>query len=112
MNTCLGYYWRQSQDEIYGCANSINDGKYAYNNLAAYYLTWYHKFNSRWHTDTEAWYQYMSQTTKYLRHAAGGNELERGVVQSRAAKVLRAGMGDCQLCGASVREKRLPLHSQ
>ncbi len=62
VNTCLGYYWRQSQDEIYGCANSINDGKYAYNNLAAYYLTWYHKFNSRWHTDTEAWYQYMSQT--------------------------------------------------
>ncbi len=61
-NTCLGYYWRESQDEIYGCANSINDGKYAYNNLAAYYLTWYHKINSNWHTDTEAWYQYMSDT--------------------------------------------------
>lgn len=61
-NTCLGYYWRESQDEIYGCANSINDSKYAYNNLAAYYLTWYHKINANWHTDTEAWYQYMSDT--------------------------------------------------
>ena len=35
------------------CANSINDSKYAYNNLAAHDLTWYHKINSKWHTDTE-----------------------------------------------------------
>ena len=61
-NTCLGYTWRGGSDEIYGCANSINDSKYAYNNLAAYYLTWYHKFNGKWHTDTESWYQYMRKT--------------------------------------------------
>jgi Putative beta-barrel porin-2, OmpL-like. bbp2/Carboxypeptidase regulatory-like domain len=58
-NVCLSYTWRKGADEIYGCANSINDSKYAYNNLAAYYLTWYHKFNDKWHTDTESWYQYM-----------------------------------------------------
>ena len=28
-------------------------------NLAAFYETWYHRFNAKWHTDTEAWYQYM-----------------------------------------------------
>ena len=55
---CLSYQWREEYDEIYGCANSINSSKYAYNNLAAYYLTWYHKINKNWHFDTEAWYQY------------------------------------------------------
>jgi len=55
---CLSYTWRTGQDNIYACANSINSGKYAYNNLAAYYLTWYHKINKNWHFDAESWYQY------------------------------------------------------
>jgi hypothetical protein len=55
---CLNYSWRTMQDDIYACANSINSSKYAYNNLSAYYLTWYHKINKNWHFDTEAWYQY------------------------------------------------------
>jgi hypothetical protein len=58
---CLNYAWRNNYDTIYGCANSINSSKYAYNNLAAYYLTWYHKINKNWHFDTEAWYQYEKQ---------------------------------------------------
>ena len=49
-------------DDLYTCANTINDGKYAYNNLSAYYETWYHRINAHWHTDTEAWYQYMRET--------------------------------------------------
>jgi hypothetical protein len=36
------------------CANGINSGKYAYNNLQHYDATWYHKFNAKWHTATEA----------------------------------------------------------
>ena len=55
---CLSYSWRTSKDEIYTCANSINSNKYGYNNLAAYYVTWYHKINKNWHFDTESWYQY------------------------------------------------------
>ncbi len=54
----MNYSWRTVQDTIYACANSINSNKYAYNNLAAYYLTWYHKINKNWHFDTESWYQY------------------------------------------------------
>ena len=62
-NFCLGYTWAQGGDNIYICANSINDGKYSYNNLAAYYATWYHKFGqSRWHNAWETWYQYESHT--------------------------------------------------
>ena len=60
LNTCVAYTWRIGLDNLYACANSVNDGKYAYNNLQAYYLTWYHKFakNGSWHLATESWYQY------------------------------------------------------
>jgi len=57
-NVCVAYTWRDGGDNVYVCANSINNSKYAYNNLAAYYVTWFHKINRRWHTGTEAWYQY------------------------------------------------------
>jgi hypothetical protein len=73
-NVCLSYAWRTGADEIYGCANSINDSKYAYNNLAAYYLTWYHKINDKWHTDTESWYQYMKDVPSVF----GSIPAERG----------------------------------
>ncbi|MBV8833685.1 MAG: outer membrane beta-barrel protein [Acidobacteriaceae bacterium] len=62
-NVCAGYTWSEGADNIYVCANSINDGKYNYNNLAAYYATWYHKFgHSKWHSAWETWYQYMRDT--------------------------------------------------
>ena len=55
---CLNYSTASNKDNFYGCANGINDGKYAYNNLQDYDFTWYHKFNSKWHMATEAWYMY------------------------------------------------------
>lgn len=55
---CVNYTFSHGADDIYACANSVNSSKYAYNNLAAYYLTWYHKINDKWHFDTESWYQY------------------------------------------------------
>jgi len=58
-NFCATYTWSNGGDALNTCANSVNDSKYAYNNLAAYYETWYHRINASWHTDTEAWYQYM-----------------------------------------------------
>jgi hypothetical protein len=55
---CLNYSTKSNNDNFYGCANGINDGKYAYNNLQDYDFTWYHKFNSKWHSATEVWYMY------------------------------------------------------
>jgi hypothetical protein len=55
---CLNYSTKSNNDNFYGCANGINNGKYAYNNLQDYDFTWYHKFNSKWHSATEAWYMY------------------------------------------------------
>jgi Putative beta-barrel porin-2, OmpL-like. bbp2/Carboxypeptidase regulatory-like domain len=57
-DACLSYSWTNGTNNLYACANAVNSAKYAYNNLNAYYLTYYHKINATWHTDTEAYYQY------------------------------------------------------
>lgn len=58
-NVCVTYTWSNGGDALNTCDNTINDGKYAYNNLTAFYETWYHRISATWHTDTEGWYQYM-----------------------------------------------------
>ncbi len=55
---CLNYTTKSVNDNLYACANGINDGKYAYNNLQQYDATWYHKFSKTVHMATEAWYMY------------------------------------------------------
>jgi hypothetical protein len=70
-NVCLIYTWRNGGDAINTCDNTINDGKYAYNNLTAFYSTWYHRINKNWHTDTEAWYQYMKDTPNMYWYDSG-----------------------------------------
>ena len=66
-NFCLGYTWAEGGDNVYICANSLNDSRYNYNNLAAYYATWYHKFGqSKWHFAWETWYQYENHTPNVL----------------------------------------------
>jgi len=70
-NACVAYNWSEGGDNIYICVNSINDGKYNYNNLSAYYATWYHKFGkSKWHMAWETWYQYMKDTPNVTNPAA------------------------------------------
>jgi hypothetical protein len=69
-NFCEQFQWRTGQDNIYLCENSINRGNYAYNNLAAYYVTWYHKINEKWHTASESWYQYERHTPNIFNPAA------------------------------------------
>jgi len=61
-NICAIYTWHKGGDALSSCDNSINNGKYGYNNLTAFYETWYHKINEHWHTDSEFWYQYMRDT--------------------------------------------------
>ena len=56
---CLSYTTKSVNDNVYACANGINDGKYAYNNLQQYDATWYHRFSKRVHMATESWYMYQ-----------------------------------------------------
>jgi hypothetical protein len=71
-NVCVRYSWHDGGDTLYTCDNTINDGKYAYNNLTAYYETWYHRFNATWHSSTEAWYQYVKDTPNMYWYNSGG----------------------------------------
>ncbi len=94
-NTCVVFTWKNGGDTLNTCDNTINNGKYSYNNLTAFYETWYHKINEHWHTDTEGWYQYMRDTpnmywynsgvaptksTPWPEHTAAGVTLNFGAV--------------------------------
>jgi hypothetical protein len=70
-NVCATYTWHNGGDALNTCDNTINDGKYAYNNLTAFYETWYHRINADWHTDTEFWYQYMREVPNMYWYNGG-----------------------------------------
>lgn len=55
---CITYTFDNVNDNIYACANGLNSGTYAYNNLQMFDTTWYHKFNASWHMASEGWYMY------------------------------------------------------
>lgn len=55
---CVNYSTATNHDNVYVCANGINDGKYAYDNVQQYDAVWMHKFNAKWHMATEAWVMY------------------------------------------------------
>jgi hypothetical protein len=56
---CVSYTTKSVDDNLYLCANGINSGKYAYNNLQQFDGTWYHRFSKTWHTATEAYLMYQ-----------------------------------------------------
>ena len=56
---CVSYTFDHGNDNVYPCANGLNGGQYAYNNLQMFDTTWYHKLSESWHMATEAWYMYQ-----------------------------------------------------
>jgi opacity protein-like surface antigen len=56
---CVRWTSRDNNDSIYPCINSINNGKYAYDNIQMFVTTWSHKFTSKWSMQTEAYYTYQ-----------------------------------------------------
>ncbi|MEA2259128.1 MAG: hypothetical protein QOJ51_1953 [Acidobacteriaceae bacterium] len=75
---CLDYSTASNKDNFYACANGINSGKYAYNNLQDYDGTWYHKFNAKWHIATEAWYMYERDVPNVAGNVANPVPIETG----------------------------------
>lgn len=55
---CIQWNSDSSWDNVYVCANGTNDGRYAYNNVQFYVVTWYHKFTDRLWIATEDYYEY------------------------------------------------------
>jgi hypothetical protein len=71
---CVSYTFHGGNDNVYTCANGLNSGRYAYNNLQMFDNTWYHKFNSSWHMATEGWYMYQKDVPSVF----GPVRLEKG----------------------------------
>jgi opacity protein-like surface antigen len=56
---CVRWTSRDNNDSIYPCVNSINNGKYAYDNIQMFVTTWSHKFSSTWNMQTEGYFTYQ-----------------------------------------------------
>jgi len=59
---CVIWTSDSGKDNVYPCMNGLNDGNWRWNNIQHAVVTWYHKINSKWHTDTEVWYVWESHT--------------------------------------------------
>jgi len=55
LEACVRWTSDSAYDNIYVCADGINNGTWGYNNLQWYGFTYYHKFNDQWHISWEAW---------------------------------------------------------
>jgi hypothetical protein len=56
---CVSYTTKSVRDNLYLCANGINDGIYSFNNIQQYDGTWYHKIGKSWHLASEAYVMYQ-----------------------------------------------------
>jgi hypothetical protein len=52
---CLRYQTDSGNDNVYLCADALNDGQWGYNNLQWLGGTLYHKWSEKWHTSGEAY---------------------------------------------------------
>ncbi len=59
---CVIWTSDSGKDDVYPCMNGINDGNWRWNNIQHAVITWYHKIDARWHTDTEVWYMWEAHT--------------------------------------------------
>lgn len=59
---CVIWTSDSGRDNIYPCMNGLNDSNWRWNNLQHAVITWYHKIDEHWHTDTEVWYMWQSHT--------------------------------------------------
>jgi len=64
---CVQYDSDTSSDNIYLCANALNNGNWGYNNLQWLGGTYYHKFNDQWHISIESYYMYEKNVPDVLQ---------------------------------------------
>jgi len=67
---CVIWTSDSGKDNVYPCMNGLNDGNWRWNNLQHAVVTWYHKIDEHWHTDTEIWYMWESHTPNVNNPAA------------------------------------------
>lgn len=52
---CIRYQSDSGRDSVYACVNGINNATWGYNNLQWRGLTYYHRFNAKWHIALETY---------------------------------------------------------
>jgi len=113
-NVCVVYTWANGSDALNTCDNTINNGKYAYNNLTAFYETYYHRISATWHTDTEVWYQYEKDTPNMYWYDATNGPAATGqypnTPQTPWPEINGAGVN--LNFGAVCKDPRLPANLQ
>jgi hypothetical protein len=67
---CVRYQTDSGNDNVYFCADAINDGTWGYNNLQWYGMTYYHKFNDEWHISWEMWSMHQNNVINLNNPAA------------------------------------------
>jgi hypothetical protein len=67
---CVVWTSDSGKDNLYPCMNGLNDGNWRWNDVQHAVVTWYHKFDSHWHMDTESWYMWESHTPN-VNNSAG-----------------------------------------
>jgi hypothetical protein len=82
---CVNYSSSTNHDNLYACANGINDGKYAYDNVQQYDLIWAHKFNAKWHTATESLFMYQRDVPNVAGNVANPITPENGTLGAYCA---------------------------
>jgi hypothetical protein len=78
---CVIWTSNSGKDDIYPCMNGLNDSDWRWNNVQHAVITWYHKFNSQWHTDTEAWYMWEAHTPNVANDTGpNGSDLGTAII--------------------------------
>src|SRR5262249_32556676 len=102
LTACARYQTDSANDSVYACANGINNGTWGYNNLQAYGLTWYHKFNEQWHF---AWESYVFGQRNVLNItdpagiiANGGYPFAPGIIQFNAPNFAHCSDPNARAC--------------
>ena len=86
---CVSYTTASVNNNFYLCANGINDGKYAYDNLQQYDGTWYHKFSKSWHTATEGYVMYQRDVPSASGPNQAAAQLQRSHLPARPGDLFR-----------------------
>jgi hypothetical protein len=85
---CMRYQTDTAYDNVYFCADAINGGTWGYNNLQWLGMTWYHKFNDKFHVSFE-FYQLSQNNVLNITDPAGiiansGYPFAPGIIQFNA----------------------------
>jgi len=60
---CARYQTPSTYDNVYLCAQGINNATWGYNNLNWYGFSYFHKFNDQWHFAAEGWHIHQNNVT-------------------------------------------------